>query len=163
VAQVNSPATAGRALAAVAEYFSCNEPSNPALLLVKQAQALLGKSFLEVIQALVPDHLAKAAVNIGNEQYFPLPVQRLSAAAGAAEGAAAAAKGTGQGDTEVQFEVRSRTEALRLLDQIGRYFSTAEPPSPIPFFTERASDLATRDFLSVLKTMLPADALKTLK
>jgi len=37
----------------------------------------------------------------------------------------------------------------------------AEPSSPIPFLTDRARDLAQRDFLSVLKALLPADTLKS--
>src|SRR5262249_45728938 len=43
---VRSLGDAIAALAAVADYFSRNEPSNPALLLVRQAQQLMGKSFM---------------------------------------------------------------------------------------------------------------------
>jgi type VI secretion system protein ImpA len=162
VGEISSAAQAGCALAAAAAYFGRSEPSNPALLLVKQAQGLLGKSFLEVMQLLVPDHVAKAAVNIGKEQYFVLPVQRLAAAVG--NGAAAdAAPGGSEGAAEPQFEARTRLEALALLDQVGQYFRSAQPSSPIPFFTDRARDLATSDFLSVLKALLPADALKVSK
>jgi type VI secretion system protein ImpA len=50
-----------------------------------------------------------------------------------------------------------------LLDQVGQYFRSAQPSSPIPFFTDRARELATSDFLSVLKALLPADALKVQK
>ena len=45
------------ALAAVDHYFCSVEPSNPALLLVRQAQQLIGKSFLEVMQILIPEHI----------------------------------------------------------------------------------------------------------
>jgi type VI secretion system protein ImpA len=157
--QVNSTANAARALAAVAAYFGRAEPSNPALLLVRQAHDLLGKSFFEVIQLLVPDQVARAAVNIGKEHFFDLPIERLATATGG--GPVPAGENASDGQAEPQFEARTRAEALTLLDQVGLYFRAAEPSSPIPFFTDRARDLATRDFLSVLKALLPADALKT--
>jgi type VI secretion system protein ImpA len=162
VGQISSAAQAGCALAAAAAYFGRSEPSNPALLLVKQAQGLLGKSFLEVMQLLVPDHVAKAAVNIGKEQYFILPVQRLAAAVGSGAAVDAAPAGS-EGGAEPQFDARTRLEALALLEQVGQYFRSAQPSSPIPFFTDRARELATSDFLSVLKALLPADALKVSK
>jgi type VI secretion system protein ImpA len=156
---INSPATAGRALAAVASYFSRSEPSSPALLLVRQAQDLLGKSFLEVMQLLVPDQVPRAAINIGKDQFFDLPIERLATAGG--DFAQGGGEMGGDGQDGAQFEARTRAEALTLLEQVGLYFRTAEPSSPIPFFTDRARDLATRDFLSVLKALLPADALRT--
>jgi type VI secretion system protein ImpA len=159
VGQVTSSAHAGRVLAAVAAYFSRSEPSNPALLLVRQAQDLLGKSFLEVIQLLVPDHLSKAAINIGKEQSFELPIERLAAAA-STQGQAVSEPSV-DGPAVPDVEVGSRIEALALLDQVGHYFRMAEPSSPIPFLTDRARDLAQRDFLSVLKALLPADTLKS--
>ena len=58
-----------------------------------------------------------------------------------------------------QAAIRSRSQALSVLDQVAAYFRAAEPSSPIPFIIERARDLAQRDFLSVLKTLLPADTL----
>ena len=66
------------ALAAVAGYFSRAEPSNPALLLVRQAEGLMGKSFLEVMRMLVPNHVEQAAIQIGKDQLFDLPLERLS-------------------------------------------------------------------------------------
>jgi type VI secretion system protein ImpA len=157
VGKVGSSAQAAGALAAVAKYFSSREPSNPALLLVRQADALLGKSFLEVMRVLVPTHVDKAAVNIGKDQFFDLPIDRLSSFADVEEQPANTADGAPEGP---QFEIRTRAEALALLDQVSNYFRTAEPSSPIPFLTDRARDLAQRDFLSVLKALLPADALR---
>lgn len=75
---VNSAAGAVAALAAAAQYFLIKEPSSPVLPLVAQAQQLLGKSFIEVLQTLLPDHVGAAAYQIGGRQYFPLPVERLS-------------------------------------------------------------------------------------
>jgi type VI secretion system protein ImpA len=157
--RVTSSAAAAGALKAVAIYFSRSEPSNPALLLVRQANDLLGKSFLEVLQVLVPDHVAKAAVNIGKDQVFDLPIERLSTFATEAN-----EQPVNQADPEaagdLHFEAQSRTDALALLEQVGNYLRRAEPSSPIPFLTDSARDLAQRDFLSVLKALLPPDSLR---
>ena len=73
-----SLAQARDALAAVARYYSSKEPSSPALPLVRQAHLLIGKSFIDVIKILVPDHLDKAAFQIGGDLVFRLPVEKLS-------------------------------------------------------------------------------------
>jgi type VI secretion system protein ImpA len=158
--RITSAEHAGRGLAAVGAYFSRCEPSNPCLMMVRQAQDLLGKSFLEVLQVLIPDEVAKAAVNIGKEQFFSLPIERLAATATKAPAGAVNEPDAGA-PTEFDFDVRTRTEALALLEEVGNYFRVSEPSSPIPFLTERARDLAQRDFLSVLKALLPANTLKS--
>jgi type VI secretion system protein ImpA len=159
-ARVASSGEAAATLAAVANYFSQREPSSPALLLVRQASHLVGKSFLEVMRTLVPTHVESAAINIGRDQFFDLPIERLAAFA-SEDGAQAANTTPGELATEPQYTVQSRSEALALLEQVGTYFRAAEPSSPIPFLTERARDLAQRDFLSVLKGLLPPDSLKS--
>jgi type VI secretion system protein ImpA len=156
--RITSTAQATRALAAVATYFGRNEPSNPALMVVRQAEALIGKSFLEVLKVLVPDQVAKAAVNIGRDQFFPMPVERLAAASGSA---VVDANPSGDSAGQITIEIQTRLEALAVLDQVGGYFRVAEPSSPIPFLTDRAKDLAQRDFLNLLTTILPANTLKS--
>ena len=217
VGRVASAEDAAAALTAVAEYFSRAEPSNPALLLIRQAQQLVGKSFLEIMRVLVPEHVPQAVINIGRDKFFGLPIEQLSSvvqeyeaveagavadagndqdadpetaaavsdegneqAAGsdtAAAGAdgndeqapagtemAAAAPNGGNGPISAakRYRVRSRNEALGLLEVIGAHFRNAEPSSPIPFLADRARDLALRDFLSILSALLPEDALKTI-
>jgi type VI secretion system protein ImpA len=167
-------------LAAIADYFARCEPSNPALLLVRQAKQLMGKSFLDVMRVLVPNQMDQAAVRIGKDQIFDLPIERLSefaevAAASqddpatpeepppdsetpsdsAPQGGASAASTAPR-----RIEVRSRSDATRLLDQIGSFYRVAEPSSPVPFLTDRARSFAERDFLSLLKEFLPPDTLK---
>lgn len=152
---ITTSAQAAAALAAVAGYFSSREPSNPALLLVRQAHALIGKSFIDVLRTLIPAQVERAAFNIGREQVFDLPIERLSVFA---EGDAAPS--FDQTIDGPALEVHTRIEALMLLDQVGSYLRSAEPSSPVPYLTDRARDLAQRDFLSVLKALLPADGLK---
>jgi type VI secretion system protein ImpA len=173
---IRSAAAAADALAAVSQYFSRNEPSNPALLLVRQAQQLMGKSLFEVMRILVPEVVDQAAIQIGKEQIFKLSIERLAgiepapaaesdgAADGAAPDTAATSGEAGAPDSEppaaTAFSARSRQDAVGLLDAIGAYYRVAEPSSPVPFLTERARDLTGRDFLSLLKDLLPASALR---
>jgi len=56
--------------------------------------------------------------------------------------------------------VANRAQALALLDQVHQYFRRAEPSSPVPMLCERARALAERDFMGVLRDVLPRDALK---
>ena len=67
------------ALKAVIDYFTRNEPSSPALPLVVQARDLQGKTFVEVVQILLPNQAQNAAYAIGNQKSFALPLERLAA------------------------------------------------------------------------------------
>ena len=81
--RVGSVGEAASALAAAAAYYAAREPSSPALLLVRQAQHLMGKSFHEVIEALLPNHAEQASIRFGVDAVFDLPIQRLSGFNGA--------------------------------------------------------------------------------
>ncbi|HEV7261201.1 MAG TPA: type VI secretion system ImpA family N-terminal domain-containing protein [Bosea sp. (in: a-proteobacteria)] len=72
-------------LAACLAYFRRMEPSSPAVLLIGQAQQLIGKSLIEVIQIMFPDHLSSAVLEIGDRPRFRLPLERLSVPEDAAE------------------------------------------------------------------------------
>ncbi len=65
-------------LAACLAYFRKTEPSSPAVLLIGQAQlVLIGKSLIEVIQIMFPEHVDKAMLEIGETRRFQLPLERL--------------------------------------------------------------------------------------
>jgi type VI secretion system protein ImpA len=154
-----SLAQAKEALAAITAYYSRSEPSSPTLPLVQQAHQLIGKSFIEVMNILVPTQIDKAAFQIGTEQVFELPVGRLAKLSEAASGtpnvpATAAATGS------PGYSVKSRRQAVALLEQVQRFFRAAEPSSPVPMLCERARALAERDFMGVLRDVLPKAALK---
>lgn len=70
-------AHARRALDAAKDYFCLYEPSNPALPLVAQAIGLQGKTFIEVLAALLPERHAYAQFAIGGEHPFKLAVAPL--------------------------------------------------------------------------------------
>ncbi|MEJ1937645.1 hypothetical protein WDZ92_46225, partial [Nostoc sp. NIES-2111] len=213
VGPIGSPRDAALALGAVAEYFATREPSSPSLLLVRQAEQLIGKSFLEVMQVLLPGQIDQANVQIGGQEFFDFPLERLGSFDGAASGggygeeepsswqdddsggggdeyqsapadddaeASGDGAGTGGDETEPASEpeeappapapmrapapvkpvVQSRQAAMAVLQQVGTYFRVAEPSSPIPFLTDRARSFAERDFLSLLKDVLPESSLK---
>jgi predicted component of type VI protein secretion system len=60
------------------------------------------------------------------------------------------------------FIAKTRGQALGLLDDVAAYLRTSEPGSPVPWLIERARALAERDFLSILRAVLPESALKDL-
>lgn len=149
-------ADARAALGAVAAYYERREPSNPALLLVRQAEQLVGKSFLDALQVLVPRYVEEAKVQIGRTQYFELPIGRLAEFASIDNGDGNPAAG------ETMFTVTTRDTALQLLAKVGAFYHSAEPSSPVPYLVERARNLTGRDFLGLLREMLPRDTLRTL-
>jgi type VI secretion system protein ImpA len=156
-----SLAQAKDALAAIADYYSRLEPSSPTLPLVRQAHQLIGKSFIEVMSILVPTQMEKAAFQIGADQVFELPVGRLSKLPEAAPLAGADGAPKPDGASPSGYNVQSRSQAIALLEQVQRFFRSAEPSSPVPILCERARALAERDFMGVLRDVLPKAALKS--
>ncbi|MCV9935233.1 hypothetical protein OIU35_02545 [Boseaceae bacterium BT-24-1] len=72
-----SVAEAQAALLGCLAYFRRVEPSSPAVLLIGQAQRLIGKSLIEVIQIMFPEHVDKAMLEIGDDTKYQLPLERL--------------------------------------------------------------------------------------
>ena len=176
VAQLHSKEDVTAALAAVEQYFCRSEPSNPALLLVRQAQQLIGKSFLETMQILVPSHVADAKFRLGKDQMVEIPVDALTSFATVAselfdttdasdsnprDGSASEAEGSvagnriGSGALASPLTASTRPEAFGLLEQVAIYYRIAEPSSPIALIADRAKEFADRDFLTLLRDLLP--------
>ncbi len=149
------------ALAAIADYYSRLEPSSPTLPLVRQAHQLIGKSFIEVMNILVPTQMEKAAFQIGTDQVFDLPVGRLSTLSQSTPAAESLTGGPADSaHSAPAYCVQTRSQAIALLEQVQRFFRAAEPSSPVPMLCERARALAERDFMGVLRDVLPKAALK---
>jgi type VI secretion system protein ImpA len=151
-----STGQASAALAAAGDYFARTEPSNPALLLVRQAQEMVGKSFIEVMRMLVPSHVESASINIGRDKVFDLPIERMAELVTSPSSVAETDAGA------IVFSATNRSQALDLLAKVSLFFRAAEPSSPIPLLVDRARDLAQRDFLSLLNDVLPEGALRTI-
>ena len=60
IRDIQSRQDAIRAIETIAAYFRKNEPSSPVPLLLDRAKRLVSKSFLEVLEDIVPDSLAQA-------------------------------------------------------------------------------------------------------
>lgn len=167
-----APATAGhvgeiggmpevvRALAAVSAYLQVSMPSSPATLLVRQAESLIGKSFLDVIRTLVPTHVEQATISLGGDRLFELSYQQLSEisypAGDVRPGSGVVKTKDARGPERQPFSASSRAEALALMQRVGSFYRAAEPSSPIPLLLDRASGMIERDFLALLKDVLPA-------
>ena len=158
---VTSTADAAEALAAAAAYFGRSEPSSPTLLLVAQAQQLVGKSFVEVMKILVPSRVDQATIHIGAERTLRIPFEQLSMLSpnlrsdGQSGDEAAGAEGRRDaGSTTTRMTANTRREAVALLEQVAAYYRSVEPSSPIPVLLERASGMVERDFLTLLKDVL---------
>jgi type VI secretion system protein ImpA len=106
----------------------------------------------------VPTRVPHAKVLIGTEPTFSLQLEGLSAlppiggAANATAADAEAEKGNGSGAPP---EAHTRQDAIVLLEEVGAYYRAMEPSSPIPLLTDRARGLVERDFLYLLKDLLP--------
>jgi type VI secretion system protein ImpA len=151
-----APAFASRAevdaaLASAFGYFAASEPTSPALLLIRQAREMLGKNLYEVMKLLAPPHADAARVFVGPDGVFTVPVKSLSNAPTAAIPSAPAEPAA------------SRAAAIALLDAVAAHMQKAEPSSPVPYLLERARNLATRDFLSLLQDLLSDEAIAALK
>jgi type VI secretion system protein ImpA len=156
VAAAAPPAFASRAevdaaLASAFGYFAASEPTSPALLLIRQAREMLGKNLYEVMKLLAPPHADAARVFVGPDGVFTVPVKSLSNAPTAAIPSAPAEPAA------------SRAAAIALLDAVAAHMQKAEPSSPVPYLLERARNLATRDFLSLLQDLLSDEAIAALK
>ncbi|MCJ2081712.1 ImpA family type VI secretion system protein [Methylobacterium sp. J-090] len=155
---------ASAALAAAASYLRRSEPSSPAELLTRQAQMLVGKSFLDVMSILIPDHAAAAVIAIGAGSPLRLSFGQLEAvpredgADSDPESEAGAPDAESEAGTE-RVRAATRAEAVALLVEVGQFYRSAEPSSPIPLLLDRATGLIERDFLSILRDVLPDLAL----
>ena len=153
---VKSAAQAVAALAAVARYYAVFEPSSPARLLISLSQQMIGKTFAEIVRILAPNYVEQAVIKIGTNSGLDLPVERIAEPLNgiAAESAA------GDEEAPAEYTVGNRAQAIDTIDQISVFFRVSEPSSPIPVLLERIRDLGQRDFLYLLRSVLPAEAFK---
>ena len=150
-AKFESLADVDAALASALGYFQAQEPSSPALLLIVQARATLGKNLYEVIRLLAPRHVENARVFVGPSDAFSIPVSNL-------QDAPALDFSPGEAPP-----AESRAQAFALVEKVATHLRSVEPSSPAPYLLDRARSLATRDFLSLLGEVFPPDDLASMK
>jgi type VI secretion system protein ImpA len=146
-----SRAEVDAALASALGYFALSEPTSPAVLLIRQAREMLGKNLYEVMKLLAPPHADAARVFVGPDSAFTVPVKILAEAPSASFERAASEPAA------------SRAAALALIDAVAQHMQRAEPSSPVPYLLDRARNLATRDFVSLLHDVLSEEAIAALK
>lgn len=64
---INSRADVIRVLDRICDYYQVNEPSSPIPLLLRRAQRLVEKSFLEILEDMVPDGVNQAKIISGDK------------------------------------------------------------------------------------------------
>lgn len=151
--QFASLADVDAALAAALGYFEAKEPSSAAVLLIGQARQTLGKNLYDVMKLLAPTHADNARLFVGSEPTFAVPVSGIKPSEPPGEPVEAPKPDAAQ----------SRAAALGLIEAVAAHMRRVEPSSPAPYLLDRAKALASRDFLSLLKDLLPEDALAQLK
>ena len=62
---------------------------------------------------------------------------------------------TAGGGNAISGDIRSREDAIRMMDKISEYFRRNEPSSPVPLLLQRAKGLVAKDFMEILKDLTP--------
>jgi type VI secretion system protein ImpA len=149
---IKSQAEAAAALLAVETYFAAHEPSSPALILVHQARALVGKPLTHSLEILLPEAAPRAIIRIQGELNLQLNMTQLKQLTEDVPKAAEAANGAGASPNV--YSVASRAEAMTLMAEVEQFYKAAEPSSPVPMLLAKASSFSNRDFNTILKDMI---------
>ncbi len=73
----------------------------------------------------------------------------------AGEGAAAGDGGGAGGSAAPSGAIRGREDVVRAIDRICEYYQRNEPSSPVPLLLRRARRLVAKDFMEILRDMVP--------
>lgn len=156
-------------LAGCLGYFRRTEPSSPAVLLIGQAQQLIGKSLIEVLQIMFPEHIDSAVMKIGDRRRFRLPLGRLPAPEDPAypeDGVepvelSGDEPDTGPGEASPGSTaaygpvIGSRADAVAAMKAVAAFYRRVEPSHPTPLLLDKACAFAQHDFMSLLGNILP--------
>jgi len=118
------------------------------------------------IQTLVADRVgANRAIDLKPlAQSVESLLDACDAALGVQGGAATEATGgvDGQMRAVTDGEIRTREDAVRVLDLVCRYLERHEPSNPAPLFIRRAQRLMMKNFVEIVRDLLP-DSLSNLE
>lgn len=152
--KIGNRATASAALDGVRNWLVTQEPSSPALVLVVQARALIGKPLVEAIEVLMPREAAGATLRIGQGSPFLLPMDRLKALTESGlEG-----QGAAQAAAMDLPPITQRGELVGKLLEVERYFATCEPASPVPLLLAKAREMLDKRFDAIIAELLASPA-----
>lgn len=152
-ASVTSHAEAAAALMAVERYFTANEPSSPAIILVHQARTLVGKPLVTALDTLLPQQADRALISLDNRAGLQLAMPAMRSITETVTNGAAARD---EGETTREFRADTRKDAESVIHGVEAFFHKVEPSSPIPMLLAKARTYMNRDFAAIL-----ADIIKT--
>ena len=117
---------------------------------------------LSAIDALVTDQVGAAyAADLGSLQDLLKNIGRIfqeqlaARGVGDAPDADSQPAGTSENAAAVSGEIRSREDAIHVLDRVCDYFVQNEPSSPVPLLLRRAQRLVNKDFMEILRDLTP--------
>jgi type VI secretion system protein ImpA len=146
---IRDHAGADAALAAAEAYFARREPSSPALFLLRQARALIGRPLVEAITLLLPDVANKAKMDFGAGTGFAMNMDRMR------ELSALERPVGGGADEPEMLPAESRERAAALMSTVETFFRQVEPSSPIPVLLFKAKTFLNRDFSAIVADLFP--------
>ena len=159
--RITSAESAAAVLTQIAAYYQTNEPSSLSLLLVRQAQRLVGKNFYEILQVLFPQNADEAKIVLGGEPMIfvnldqsPQDDDSVSEQEEPIEDEAideSSHDATSEHAGNKSLQVPSRQVAQDLLDELAKYYRVAEPSNPIPILCDRARAMSSMGFTALLK------------
>jgi type VI secretion system protein ImpA len=153
---IKSQAEAAAALLAVETYFAAHEPSSPALILVHQARALVGKPLTHSLEILLPEAAPRAIIRIQGDLNLQLNMTQLKQLTADLPKAAEAANGA-EASPNV-YSAASRAEAMTLMAEVEQFYKAAEPSSPVPMLLAKANSFSNSDFKAILKDLIAPPA-----
>ncbi|MEM1046331.1 MAG: type VI secretion system ImpA family N-terminal domain-containing protein [Pseudomonadota bacterium] len=155
--EISGRGPARQALQSASQYFADNEPSNPALILVHQAQSLVGKSFVDAMQILVPSSVDTARLKVLADKDLELSIDQMrSLSSEALQNQQVEASDGGTEETSGNaFQATNRAEAVALIKGVDQFYRANEPSSPIPMLLGKARKYLNMDFEIILSDLLP--------
>lgn len=155
--RISDRAMAAVTLEAVRQWLAGNEPSSPALVLVAQARALVGKPLVEAIEVLMPAQASGAQLRIGQGSPFILSMDKLKSLTQTGldgqpgQGGDAAGQG---GGTYPPPAISRRADIIAQLLGVEGYFATFEPASPVPLLLAKAREMLDKRFDAIVAELL---------
>ncbi len=106
------------------------------------------RTTLKAIQKILSEQLAERGVGNG----------AAAEIGDAGNGSEAAESGESAGaapGVAVSGRINSRDDVIRVLDRVCEYYARNEPSSPVPMLLRRAQRLVSKDFMEILRDLVP--------
>lgn len=157
VPRIADRAAAAVTLEAVRLWLAGNEPSSPALVLVAQARALVGKPLVEAIEVLMPAQASGAQLRIGQGSPFILSMDKLKALTQTGLDGQPGQGASDPAQPSVQPPAPTLSRRADIISQllgVEGYFSAFEPASPVPLLLAKAREMLDKRFDAIVAELL---------